>query len=160
MSLGADWRRKFIELSESIFRELGFEPPAILHEDRLPLAMELEYADMEFELLHSATEMEDRFLVSCKLGKFPEEHVVRGVRLLLQANLPLVRMHKATYGLDPDNLNLKTMYYENLSEVTARVVLERMREVSSGVTNWRDEFFSPAHAGMSIDLSVSGFRLA
>ena len=154
MVTGVDWRRKFIELSEAIFRELGFEVPAILHDDSLPLAMELEYAGMEFELLHSSTEMEDRFLVNGHLGPLPEEHVTRGIRQLLQANLQLARMHKACYGVDPDKQQVKAMYYENLSE------LENMREISSGASNWRDEFFSPAHAGMSMTLPATQYRLA
>lgn len=160
MITGLDGRRKFIDLSEAIFRELGFEAPAILHDDNLPLAMELEYAGMEFELLHSSTEMEDRFLVNCYLGPLPEEHVTRGIRLLLQANLALARMHKARYGIDPDKKQVKVMYYENLSEVTARSVLENMREVSSGASNWRDDFFSPAHAGMGVGMSATEYRLA
>ena len=156
---GLDWRRKFIELSEAIFRELGFEVPAILHDDSLPLAMELEYAGMEFELLHSSTEMEDRILVSCHLGPLPEDHVTRGIRLLLQANLQLARMHKACYGVDPDKKQVKAMYYERLSEASALSVLDNMREISSGASNWRDEFFSPAHAGMSMNLSATQYRL-
>ena len=160
MITGLDWRRKFIELSEAIFRELGFEVPAILHDDSLPLAMELEYAGMEFELLHSSTDMEDRLLVNCHLGPLPEEHVTRGVRLLLQANLPLARMHKVSYGVDPDKKQVKAMYYETLSVASARTVLENMREISSGASNWRDEFFSPAHAGLSMTLSAAQYRLA
>jgi hypothetical protein len=160
MITGVDWRRKFIELSEAIFRELGFEVPAILHDDNLPLAMELEYAGMEFELLHSSTEMEDRFLVNCHLGLLPDEHVTRGLRQMLQANLQLARMHKACYGVDPDKQQVKAMYYENLSDVSARSVLENMREISSGASNWRDEFFSPAHAGMNMTLPATQYRLA
>lgn len=160
MATTTDGRRKFIELSEAIFRELGFDPPAIIHEDSLPLAMELEYAGKEFELIHSSTDMPDRFLVNCTLGELPEEHTIRGIRLLLQANLALVRMHKACYGIDPDKPIIKAMYYESLEQLNARMVLENMTEISSGTDNWRDDFFTPPYAGINSESNTSQFRLA
>ncbi len=160
MAKKEDSRQRFIELSEAIFRELGFEPPAIRHEDSLPLAMELEYANREFELLHSSTDMPERFLVNCKLGDLPDDHVIRGFRLLLQANLPLARMHKACYGIDPDKQTINALYFEKLNEVNARIVLDNMREISTGAGNWRDEFFSPPYAGINSEATTTQFRLA
>ena len=136
------WRSKFIELSESIFRELGFPPPSMVHEDSLPLAMELEVNGKEFELLHSSTEQAERVLVICRLGPLPDEGVTIGVRRLLQSNLTLARTHEACYGINPTGDQVQCMYYEALDVANARSILEGMRQISTDASNWKDHFFS------------------
>ena len=136
------WRRKFIELSESIFRELGFPPPSMVHEDSLPLAMELEVNDTEFELLHSSTEQAERVLVICRLGSLPDEGVTTGIRRLLHVNLTLARTHEACYGINPTGDQVQCMYYEALDQANARSMLEAMRQIATDASNWKEHFFS------------------
>jgi hypothetical protein len=140
---GIAWRQKFIELSESIFRELGFPPPEMLHDDYQPLAMEMEHAGKPFELIHSSTEMPERVLVSCNLGQLPDEGVLPGLRKMLQANLILARTHGPVYGLISENQTIRCMYYEKLDDVMASRILEKMRQVAIDSENWRETFFSP-----------------
>lgn len=136
------WRRKFIELSESIFRELGFPPPSMVHEDSLPLAMELEINGKEFELLHSSTEQAEKLLVICRLGPLPDEGVTAGIRRLLQANLTLARTYEACYGINPTGDQVQCMYYEPLDIANARSTLDSMRQIATDAGNWKDQFFS------------------
>lgn len=154
------WRRKFIELSEGIFRELGFPPPSMLHEDSLPLAMELEVNGTEFELLHSSTEQSERVLVICRLGALPDEGVTAGVRRLLQANLTLSRTHEACYGISPTGDQVQCMYYEALDMANARLILEGMRQIANDARNWKDQFFTQSTAASNISDFHSAHSLA
>jgi hypothetical protein len=157
---GIAWRRKFVELSESIFRELGFPPPEMLHDDYQPLAMEMEHAGKPFELIHSSTEMPERVLVSCNLGQLPEEGVLPGLRKMLQANLTLARIHGPVYGLISENQSIRCMYYEKLDDAMASRILEKMRQVASDSENWRENFFLPAGYASTKLISSNQFSLA
>jgi hypothetical protein len=136
------FRQKFIELAEDVFRELGFPPPAMTHEESLPLAMELEIETMQFELLHSSTDQPDHILVSCKLGPLPDEGITVGLRRLLQANLVLARTHEACYGIEPETKNVHCMFPQVLAQANAVNLLASMREIATGSAHWKDEFFS------------------
>lgn len=154
------WRRKFIELSESIFRELGFPPPSMVHEDSLPLAMELEVNNTDFELLHSSSENAERVLVICRLGPLPDEGVTIGIRNLLQANLTLARTHEACYGVNPTGDQVQCMYYEELDRTSARAILEGMRQISTDARNWQDHFFSQSRTASNAGDFHSAHSLA
>lgn len=154
------WRRKFIELSESIFRELGFPPPSMVHEDSLPLAMELEVNNTDFELLHSSSENAERVLVICRLGPLPDEGVTIGIRNLLQANLTLARTHEACYGVNPTGDQVQCMYYEELDRTSARAILEGMRQISTDARNWQDHFFSQSRTASNAGNFHSAHSLA
>ena len=157
---GIVWRRKFVELSEAIFRELGFPPPEMLHDDYQPLAMEMERAGKPFELIHSSTEIPDRVLVSCNLGQLPEEGVLPGLRKMLQANLTLARTHGPVYGLISESQSIRCMYYEKLDDALASRILEKMRQVAIDSENWRENFFTPTRHASTKVLATNQFSLA
>lgn len=145
------FRQNFIALAEDVFRQLGFPPPAMTHEESLPLAMELEIENLQFELLHSSTDQPERILVSCKLGPLPDEALTQGLRRLLQANLVLARTHEASYGIDPDKQILHCMFQEVLAESNAVDLLASMREIASSSAHWKDDFFSSPAFQSGID---------
>ncbi len=136
------WRAKFVELCEGVFRELGFPPPAMLHEDSLPLAMELEVEQTAFELLHSPNAMASRVLVACRLGQVPDEMGATGMQAMLKANLTLARAHEAAFGITPDGNEVRCMYYEDLDQARPSALLDKMRRVAPDARNWRDRFVS------------------
>ena len=136
------WRQKFIDLCEGIFRELGFPPPPMLHEDSLPLAMELEVGQAQFELLHSPTAMGSRILVTCRLGEASAEMGLKGMQAMLRANLTLTRSHEAAFGISPDSNEIRCMYYEALDEARPGAMLERMKQLAPDARNWRDRFIN------------------
>ena len=160
MKQGIAWRRRFVELAESLFRELGFPPPEMLHDDFQPLAMEMEHAGKSFELIHSSTEMPERVLVSCNLGQLPDEGVLPGLRKMLQANLTLARTHGPVYGLTSANQAIRCMYYEKLDEAIASRILEKMRQVASDSENWRENFFLPTGYASTKLIASNQFSLA
>ncbi len=134
------WRRKFIELCEGIFRELGFPPPPMLHEESLPLAMELEIEQTAFELLHSPNAMDSRVLIACRLGEMPPLMGAAGLQTMLQANLTLVRAHEAAFGITPDGNEIRCLYYEDLDHAQPVHLLEKMRRVAPDARHWVERF--------------------
>jgi hypothetical protein len=138
---GITWRQKYIDLSEAIFRELGFSPPHMLYDEYQPLSMEMNYAGKPFELIHSSTEMPDKVLISCFLGLLPDEGVLLGLQNMLKANLTLARAHGPVYGLNSETQIIKCMYYEGLDDSLASRVLEKMHHVANDSETWRDNFF-------------------
>ena len=85
------WRQHFIDLSEGLFRELGFPLPSQLHDESLPLAMSLEVEGRAFELVHSSSFQVHRILISCSLGKLADKNRPVMMAALLRANLAGVR---------------------------------------------------------------------
>lgn len=134
------WRGKFIELCEGVFRDLGFSPPPMLHEDSLPLAMELEVGQTAFELLHSPNAMASRVLIACRLGEVPAEMGATGLQAMLKANLTLARAHEAAFGIAPDGNEVRCMYYEDLDQARPQALLDKMRRVGPDARNWYDRF--------------------
>ncbi len=146
------WRQKFIALSEDVFRELGFPPPSMVHEESLPLAMELEVEAMQFELLHSSSDQPEHVLITCKLGILPEHNLNAGLRRLLKANLILAREFSSAFGVHPEEKKLQSMFRVHLHEVQAEALLEKMRQTAHALTNWEQEFFPTPSLQMEMGL--------
>ena len=153
-------RRKFIVLAEDIFRELGFEAPAMLYEDNVPLAMELEVEGMPFELLHSSSDQANRLVVICKLGPLPADEMSNGLQRLLHVNLILTRCHEAVYGVDPDHKNIYCIFNKSLDTCTASSLLAEMRQISTDSMQWKDEFFADQLAPISMNSDSASLTLA
>ncbi len=149
------WRAKFVDLCEGMFRELGFPPPAMLHEDSLPLAMELEVDQTAFELLHSPNGMASRVLIACRLGQVPPDMGAQGMQAMLKANLTLSRTHEAAFGIAPDGNEIQCMYYEDLDQARPPALLDKMRRVAPDARNWRDRFVSEGEKARAHDTMPS-----
>ncbi len=156
----SSWRRKFTVLAEDIFRELGFEAPAMLYEDSMPLAMELEVEGMPFELLHSASDQPNRLVVICKLGPLPADEMVSGLQRLLHVNLILARCHEAVYGVDPEHKNVFCIFNKSLETCTATNLLSEMRQISNDSFQWKDEFFADSLSSKSLNNDPGSLALA
>ncbi len=149
------WRARFVELCEGVFRELGFPPPPMLHEDSLPLAMELEVDKTGFELLHLPSAMASRVLIACRLGQVSPDLGVKGMQAMLMANLTLARAHEAAFGIAPDGNELRCLYYEDLDQARPPALLEKMRRVAPDARAWHERFVSEASNGVSRDIAPS-----
>ncbi len=140
------FRQKFIEISEQIFRELGFSVPTMLHEDSLPLAMELELNGIFFELLHTPGELNDRIRVMCKLGTIPQRHAVRGMEMLMHQNSINLREHSDWYGFIPENRELILMNSRDLDRISALDLIEDMLRMTRDSCDWEARFFDPTYS--------------
>ena len=124
------FRKNFIDCCESIFRELGFPPPAMIHDEKLPLVMELEYGGFNFEICHSTTEQPQKALIFCDLGPLPEANALAVIKNILFKNLLLVRAHQAYFGIREESKSLNCIYFEELEKWNVRDWLQKMKNIS------------------------------
>ncbi len=154
------WRSNFIELCEAIFRDLGFDPPAMLHDDNLPLAMELEIDQRDFELLHSSSDRPERVLIICRLGSLPELAGRAHLAALLSANLPSARNYQPCFGINADRGEVISLCYEDLSEIRAPMMLEKLRALAAGSVQWQQRLFDPLTSNDDLGTEAQGVTLA
>ena len=154
------WRSAFIELCEAIFRELGFDPPAMLHDDNLPLAMELEVDQRGFELVHSSSNRTDRILVICKLGSMPSDHGEPELSALLAKNLGRVRDFRPCFGINADSGEVVWTSYESLDKLRGSVMLEKLRSLAAEAVGWQERVFLQRSVHDEFGAEVSGVTLA
>lgn len=136
------WRKAFIELSEAIFRELGYSPPAMIFEDSLPLSMELTLENHPFELVHSENDLSDHILISCTLGSIPKTSASYAFRELMKENLSQTRTAGEYFGIDADTQTLRLMFLKSLSTTSAPALLGEMRNIVGKWSSWEQKYFS------------------
>jgi hypothetical protein len=156
----ASWRQGFVELCEAIFRELGFDPPPMLHEDALPLAMELEVEQRSFELIHSSTDRPEKILIICHLGPLPDDAGKLHFNALLSENIHNIRDFRPCFGINADSHEAVSISYENLNNLRAAAMLEKMRALASEAENWQELVFSPQYGFDDHATEISGVTLA
>ncbi|MDB5840436.1 MAG: dapA [Herminiimonas sp.] len=147
MSDTYQWRRKFIELVEGVFRELGFSPPAMTHDAEVPLAMELEVDGTVFEVVHSSTERPEEILVECHFGRAPGDGTAAVLARLLQVNLSLARAHEPAFGADHVSNDVIYAFHEPLDETTAPELMEIMKQTAVQAKAWQASYFFDGEDG-------------
>lgn len=156
----ASWRQVFIELCEAIFRDLGFDPPPMLHDDALPLAMELEVEQRAFELIHSSTDRPERILINCRLGSLPDGAGKAHYSAMLIENLRNARDLRPCFGINVDSDEVVWLSFENLDNLRAGAMLEKMRVLAFEASSWKDQIFNSQHGFDEHAAELSGATLA
>lgn len=155
-----NWRSKFIELSESLFRELGFSPPPMLHEESLPLAMELEFEGARFELLHSSSDLPERILLICKLGTMPDENEITGIQGLMRENLIRLRAYEGWYGVSTQDHEIQMMCHKDLESLSAADIFQQMKKMISDSNGWHSHFSESVRLNNAPTFGLSNSILA
>lgn len=154
------WRQVFTELCEAIFRELGFDPPPMLHEHNLPLAMELEVDQRSFELVHSSSDHPERVLVICRLGPLPDDVSKIHYAALLSKNLRNARDYLPCFGVNADCDEVIWMSFEFLEKMRASLMLEKLRLLAHEASYWQDGVFNKQYGFEELSAEMSGVPLA
>ncbi len=131
------WRGTFTELCEEVFRELGFDSPAMLHDDSLPLAMEIQVESRNFELIHSTTDRPNQILILCKLEQSIGELSRDEYKAMLTMNLTQIRQAEAYFGITADEQEIVWVSTEPLVDLRASQLLEKLREMAERSQTWR-----------------------
>jgi hypothetical protein len=134
-------RREFIALVEDMFRELGFSPPATTHDPDQPLAMELEVAQINFEIVHIPHAAPERFLVECHFGEIPIDKRTQVLTRLLEVNLALARSYEAVFGVDLAKGIVIYTFVERLGEITAPALLASLHRIANKAREWRLSYY-------------------
>ena len=144
MSDSYQWRRRFIDLVEDVFRDLGFPPPAMTHDPAAPLAMEIEVEGVSFEVVHTPEQRPECLLIECKFGHPPEEKLIPALRRLLEVNLIMAREHQAAFGADPRSNAVIFTSSARLEDSNARNLMEEMRALAERAKEWQDGYYLDA----------------
>ncbi|MDO8301082.1 CesT family type III secretion system chaperone [Lacisediminimonas sp.] len=155
MSDNYQWRRRFIDLVEDVFRDLGFPPPAMTHEPSEPLSMEIEVDEVSFEVVHVPDQRPQHILIECNFGLPPPGQVVPVLTRLLQVNLIMAREHQATFGADSRTGAVIFTSSESLAETNARALMDEMRALAKRAKEWRRSYYLEDD---SVDNGVSLFE--
>jgi hypothetical protein len=134
-------RREFIALVEDMFRELGFAPPATTHDPDQPLAMELEVAQINFEVVHIPHGAPGKFLVECHFGEIPIDKRTQVLTRLLEVNLALARSYEAVFGVDLAKGIVIYSFVERLGEVSAPALLATLHRIAKKAREWRLSYY-------------------
>ena len=134
----ASWRIAFTELCEEVFRELGFDSPPMLHDNNLPLAMEIHVESRDFELIHSSTDRPHQILILCKLDQLNEELSRDDYSEMILGNLNNIRLAQPYFGINADEQELVWVSSEPLSDKRAGTLLEKLREIALSTMTWRN----------------------
>jgi len=134
----ASWRIAFTELCEEVFRELGFDSPPMLHDNNLPLAMEIHVESRDFELIHSSTDRPHQILILCKLDQPSAELTRDDYEAMLFSNLNNIRLGQPYFGITADEQELVWVSSEPLSDKRAGNLLEKLREIALTTITWRN----------------------
>lgn len=132
------WRSAFTELCEEVFRELGFDSPPMLHDDSLPLAMEIQVESKNFELVHSSTDRPNQILILCKLDQSSGELTRDEYAEMLSNNLTKIRQAQAYFGITADEKEIVWISTEPLENLRASHLLEKLKAIAESSQEWRN----------------------
>lgn len=154
------WRSTYKELCEAIFRELGFDPPAMLHDDSLPLAMEIEIEGRSFELLHSSVDRPHQILIQCKLDNSAAGISRSEITAMLAQNLVNIRRFYPYYGINSDTQEVVSISFSPLADLTATRLIEKLRTIAQDALGWRDQLAADQTDLSDIKTEPQGIILA
>jgi hypothetical protein len=136
MSDIAKGRNIFIELIESIFRELGHPSPEVNIFEEV-LETELESGEVIFEIIHSSALHPEHMTVRCKIGCADWEITTAYMTALLQTNQSLLRSQDATLGIDVISGSICHSYRHPVETIDASQLISRLATTSAQVNEWR-----------------------
>jgi hypothetical protein len=133
------WRRKFIEVVEEVFRELGFEPPPMTHDPDTPLVMDLELEGVSFEVLHHPKQNADHCLIEVNYGELDDDIAPEVLMRLFTENLAMARNFGDRYAANVKSDVILYCYAVPLDGLRGPQLLSGMRTAASRAKEWRGE---------------------
>jgi hypothetical protein len=146
------WRRRFIEVVEEVFRELGFEPPPMTHDPDTPLVMDLELEGVTFEALHHPRQHVDHCLIEVNHGALGDEIAEGALMRLLSQNLAMARNFGDRYAGNVKTDAILYCYAVALEGMHGAELLAGMRAAAARAKAWRDDL--PAAAPLPLGASL------
>ena len=137
MSDEYQWRRKFIEVVEEVFRDLQFDPPPMTHDPDASLVMELDVDGTTFEVVHNPRAKVTDCLIEARLGPITSDQPDRVLTQLLVNNLELARQYGGTFAADIKDDTMLYSFSIPLAQSRGDSVLHSMRETAVLARDWR-----------------------
>jgi hypothetical protein len=136
------WRRRFIDVVEEVFRELGFEPPPMTHDPDTPLVMDLELEGISFEVLHHPKQNPDHCLIEVNYGTLDEGIAEETLMRLFAESLEMARGFGDRYAANVKTDVILYCYAVPLDGMHGPQLLSGMRTAAERAKDWRGEMSS------------------
>ena len=145
-------RTDFLRLVDEIRVALGYalrndEPD---HGDEL--AMEMQYGEFQFALVHSLSNSSDRILIECNFGQLPEARKEKIMYVLLNMNCMLSEIDGSAFSLEPETNNVIYTLPLDMFGQNGNNVLSKMTEVVWHGRRWLETRFISDERGASVAL--------
>lgn len=137
MSEAYQWRRKFIEIVEEVFRDLQFDPPPMTHDPDASLVMEIDVDGTTFEVVHNPRANVTHCLIEARLGPITGAQPDRVLTQLLINNFELARQYGGTFAADIKDDTMLYNFSVPLVQSSGNSMLQSMRETAERVRDWR-----------------------
>ena len=144
MAESSRMRAEFIELVEGLYRELGIGAPALGHDERAPLVMNLEIDGTRFSLTHDLEPAPDRIMLGCLLGEVPASMREAAALSLLRWNHALRGDGGAAFAADAPTGELVFGMCIELACASPAHVLGVFSQLRKMASNWRNALFQSA----------------
>lgn len=149
------WRRKFIEVVEEVFRDLHFDPPPMTHDPDSSLVMELDVDGTTFEVVHNPRANVSHCLIEARLGLITSEQPDRVLTRLLLSNLELARKYSGTFAADIKDDTMLYSFPMPLEQSRGETMLQRMRETAVLARDWRLSLSGLDHEPITVTSHIS-----
>ena len=137
MSQNYQWRRKFVEVVEEVFRDLNFDPPPMTHDADASLVMELDVDGTTYEVVHNPRTNAACCLVEARLGPIQSEHAAMVLNRLLTENFTLSRLYHGCFAADIKDDTVLFNFSLALEGLRGTTLLQAMRETAVLAIDWR-----------------------
>lgn len=137
MSIEYDWRRKFIEVIEEVFRNLHFDPPAMTHDADASLVMELDVDGITFEVVHNPRANPAFCLIEAHVGSITSALTDQVLIHLLEKNLDFAKNYAGAFAADIKDDVILYNFPVSLAQLGGDKLLQLMRETGVDIRNWR-----------------------
>jgi hypothetical protein len=131
------WRMAFIEAVEEVYRDLGFDPPAMTHDEGLSLVMELEVEGVNYEVVHNPQSNYTYCLVEARLGQIESSQPNEILLSLLEKNFEFARQYGGCFAADLKTNTIIFNFSMPLEGLRGTNLLQAMRELTNIAGNWR-----------------------
>lgn len=137
MSDEYQWRRKFIDVVEEVFRDLQFDPPPMTHDPDASLVMELDVDGTTFEVVHNPRANVTHCLIEARLGPITSDQPDRVLTQLLVNNLELARQYGGTFAADIKDDTVLYSFSMPLAQSHGAAMLQALRDTAVLAGDWR-----------------------
>jgi hypothetical protein len=131
-------RGEFIELVEALYRELDVEAPALGHDERAPLVMNVEVGGTRFSMTHDLEPAPDRIMLECPLGVLPPSMREGAAVNLLRWNHALRGDGGAAFAADAQTGEVVFGMCIDLAAARPAKVLEVFVQMAGVASTWRN----------------------
>jgi hypothetical protein len=132
------WRRRFVELTESLYRLRGETPPAVDDAFDGSWQTTLNLRGIRFRLLHDdPDDTVGNFLLQCHFCKVPPEAPADLLQAALELNHALARQAAGMFVFDADQRELIFSLLSPLQSASAPGVMRAMEGMVPTVQLWR-----------------------